>query len=200
MVSDKIVNDIQFYYRTLTVYPSKLATIEYSVNFNIQEGSVPCFYKPVTCGAPPNVTNGLTDLIGNKAYVVDTQVPYSCVNESFRIEGENVNTCMYSGQWSKPPRCVSKSNKVLKGQKTNPLEIVLPLLIIPFVVFIVLCLVLRCRKLTKEELLTRIRKYDAFVCYDYGDKDGIYAEENLRMELEENQDPPFKLCLHRKGF
>ena len=165
-----------------------------------RNGSIPCYYKPVTCGAPPNVTNAFTDLIGNKSYAVDTQIQYSCVNESYRIDGENISTCMYSGQWSKTPRCVLASQKADTGQNGDPLKIVLPLLIILFVVFFVLCLVLRCRKQKKEELLTRIRKYDAFVCYDYGDDDRIFAEETLRMKFEENHNPPLKLCLHRRDF
>ena len=50
-----------------------------------RNGSIPCFYKPVTCGAPPSATNAFTDLNGN-SYAVKTQVQNSCVNESFRIE------------------------------------------------------------------------------------------------------------------
>ena len=40
--------------------------------------------------------------------------------------------------------------------------------------------------------------YDAFVCYDLADDD--FAHRTLIDELEEKQDPPFKLCIHKRNF
>ena len=50
----------------------------------------------------------LQDLNDKNSYAVNTQAQYSCVNESYRIEGEDISTCMHSGQWSKPPQCVEE--------------------------------------------------------------------------------------------
>ena len=82
----------------------------------------------------------------------------------------------------------------------NPLKIVLPLLLVPLVVYIMMCFAIRYMKRKEEKYLTRIRQFDAFVCYDYTEKDQVFAEETPRIELEENQNPPFKLCLQRRDF
>ena len=167
-----------------------------------KDGPIPCFYKPVTCDSPPNITSDiiLNGQNENSSDAVHSEVQYSCVNESYRIEGENISTCMYSGQWSKPPRCVPMSYKSVEKQNGDPLKIVLPLLIIPLAIFIIVHLVRKCRGEKNEKSLTRIRQFDAFVCYDYRDNDRIFAEETLRIELEENRDPHFKLCIHRRDF
>ena len=57
-----------------------------------------------------------------------------------------------------------------------------------------------CRNTKTEEYLTRMKEYDAFVCYEYNQKDQDFAENTITLELEEKYDPPFKLCLHRRDF
>ena len=46
----------------------------------------------------------------------------------------------------------------------------------------------------------RNKIFDAFVSYCYEETDAQFAENTLRIELEENVDPPFKLCIHRRNF
>ena len=153
-------------------------------------GSIPCFYEPVICDAPPNVTNAVI-VEANRTYEAKTQIEYSCESDKFHMEGNSTVTCLYSGQWSKTPRCL---------QKTNALMIVLPLLSIPLALFVASHFIMKYRTKKKEDSLTRIRQFDAFVCYEYNDEDQRFAEETLRVELEERQSPPFKLCIHRRDF
>ena len=163
-------------------------------------GSIPCFYKPVICDAPLNITNAvIIDIINdsNVHYPLHSQIKYSCQTDQFQMEGNETITCQYSGQWSEPPKCSRRSNSQLRK---IPLDIVLPVLIIPFVVTTALCILVKCRQKRKLPSLTRIKTFDAFVCYAYEDHDVKFAEETLRTELEETQDPPFKLCLHRRDF
>ena len=107
-------------------------------------------------------------------------------------------TCLYSGKWYKMPRCLKKEYI----SNINPLTIVLPVLIIPFLLFVILHAIKRCVLETKkaQDYLTRSREYDAFVSYDYNEEDQEFAENYTRMELEENYCPSFKLCLHRRDF
>ena len=65
VVSDKIMNDTQFYYRTLSVYPSKLATIEYSVNFNICSE---CKVKLHIYTTDSDIQNDIASQCHNKKY------------------------------------------------------------------------------------------------------------------------------------
>ena len=161
-------------------------------------GPVPCYYKPVTCNQPPNVTNAriITDNITNEIYLAKSQVEYECLNETFQIEGSNLITCRHSGHWDKITKCERR------GESLNPLSIVLPGLLIPLSVFILTLILKRhvCIKKKTREYLTRVKKYDAFVCYEYNEQDQDFAEVTITMELEEKCDPPFKLCLHRRDF
>ena len=64
--------------------------------------TIPCIYRPVTCHAPPSVTNAivLNGLDLNETYVATSQAGYSCQNEQFQMNGNSTVTCLYSGQWS----------------------------------------------------------------------------------------------------
>ena len=44
----------------------------------------------------------------------------------------------------------------------------------------------------------RNKQYDSFVCYDIADAD--YAHETIIDAFEENCNPPFKLCVHKRDF
>ena len=166
--------------------------------------SIPCSYKPVICDQPPNVTNARiiknTEPYGT--YLAMSQVEYECVNETFQMEGNSTVTCLYIGEWYKIPKCLKRSNKSPKMSNLNPLSIVLPLLILPLFILILSHLIWRhvCLKKKAQEYFTRIKDYDAFVCYEYNEVDQDFAEKRIRMELEEKCHPPFKLCLHRRDF
>ena len=48
-VSDQIGTNTNFYFRRLNVFPSKLATIEFSVNFNTSDIAVKCVHGKQPC-------------------------------------------------------------------------------------------------------------------------------------------------------
>ena len=80
-------------------------------------GSIPCFYKPVTCDSPSDVTNGAAILNSTKkdVYQLHDIVQYACVNDTFEMRGSDSITCQYSGQWSQtPPKCFPVNNSGIK--------------------------------------------------------------------------------------
>ena len=168
------------------------STISSFVNCNYlpsKSGSLPCFYKTVSCGDPPNVTNAW---VTNGSYIATSTVEYYCQDETFHIQGNKTLECLYSGNWAKPPRCV-------KWEKTkSPLFVVLPLLLGSTFIYFVGHLIIRCRSRIQQIPLTRIKDYDAFVCYAYEGDDVQFAEETIRTQLEEERQ--FKLCIHRRDF
>ena len=100
-------------------------------------GSIPCFYKPVTCDSPPDVSNGTMILNSTQkdVYQVHDVVQCACVNETFEMKGNGSIRCLYSGGWShSPPVCVSVT------QLETPFHILLPILLVCFVIFLVLYL------------------------------------------------------------
>ena len=105
------------------------------------------------------------------------------------MTGNGNVTCLYSGQWTTPPKCLNQSENVLK--------IVLPVLAMSLVFYILLMVCVRCCR-TKHENLTRNKQYDAFVCYCYEGQDPDFAEEIIPQELEEEYG--LKLCIHRRDF
>ena len=155
-------------------------------------GTIPCFYKPVTCDSPPNVTNAVIQMNNTDRYPLHFQLQYSCADEK-QIVGNNTIKCLYSGQWSKPPRCVRKSKSV-----KNPLLILVPVLAIPLIL-LVLFLVYLSKKRVQLTPLFRKRMYDAYVCYDF-DSDDQFVTERILPALEQQQDHPFQLCIHSRDF
>ena len=157
-----------------------------------------CVYKPVTCEHPPGVDNAriINYIKYNGTYVAKSQIQYECVGETFQMEGNSIVTCLYSGKWNKIPKCLRKESTI------NLLIIVLPVLIILSLIFITTCILKRhvCVRKNIQKHFTRVKQYDAFVCYDYNDRDQDFAEITIRSELEGKCDPPFKLCLHRRDF
>ena len=162
-----------------------------------KNGSIPCFHRPVSCQDPPEVRNALVQnktVTDKKTYSLNFEVTYSCVNKTETDDNNNTVTCMYSGKWSKLPQCKPIVNSL------NSLYVVVPVLVAPLVFMIAMCCVLKCSKKRKSIPLFRDKTFDAFVCYCYEDIDVQFAENTLRIELEENIDPPFKLCIHRRNF
>ena len=163
---------------------------------------IPCFYKPVTCDPPPNVTNAriIDGTESNETYLAMSHVEYECLDETFEIEGNSTVTCLYSGKWYKIPVCLERKGKTEKGSTLNLLSIVIPLLIVSLCIFITAHIGRRyvCRR-KKLLLLKRNREYDAFVCYNF-DEDHQFVFNSILPELEEKLDPPLKMFIHDRDF
>ena len=167
--------------------------------FPPRDGNITCFYKPVMCGIPPNatdtvVTGGLND---SGIYYAGSELQYSCVDESLVISGNSTVTCLYSGFWSSLPVCLKPEQKYL-------LIILLPVLsfglcVVVFAIVVIICVIRRRRKAAKNRQLMRKREFDAYVCYDF-DGNHDFVMNSILPALEENQDPPLKLCIHSRDF
>ena len=160
--------------------------------------SVTCFYRPVTCDPPPNVTNAriINGSKPNKTYLAMSQVEYECLDETFQMEGNSTVTCLYSGEWNK-----NGTLKCLKGKTSsyvNPLSIVIPLLTMPVLIFIIMCIIMK-HTCQRKKLLKRNREYDSFLCYNF-DEDWNFVCNSILPELEENYDPPLELLIHDRDF
>ena len=188
-------------------------------------GDIPCHYKPVTCKSPPAVKHSTmlnTSMNYNNYSVLDT-VDYSC-NEGFQMVGNKNISCMYSGEWSTPPKCSVPS------KSTTPLVVVLPVLFFPLLILFS-TLILRNRfkfrtklqpdlkmyhqvdldtilmeiKGTDRPLLPLKRQFDlkrnnffdAFVLYHFESNDS-FVVDHLIPELEEQR--KFKLLIHSRNF
>ena len=98
-------------------------------------GTLPCFYKPVTCPAPPAVNKGF--LLGTTnattSYPLGSVKEYVC-QDGHEWTGNNRSTtsCLHSGQWSEIPECIHTDQNSI-----NPLLIVVPLFIVSIVMFLV---------------------------------------------------------------
>ena len=161
-----------------------------------RDGSIPCWYKPVVCGPPPNATDtviaiGLND---SGIYYGGTTIVYSCNDESLVISGNSTVTCLYNGFWSHSPVCVKVDQKYL-------LRILLPVLSLGTCVIVSATIAIICIKRKKKTVLslTRRRTFDAYVCYDF-DRDHDFVIDTIFPAFEENQNPPFKLCIHSRDF
>ena len=164
--------------------------------------SIPCYYKPVTCQSPPNVTNAriINDSGLNRTYLAMSQVEYECLDEIFQMEGNSTVTCLYSGEWYKIPRCLERKSDNKNKSNVNPLSVLIPLLMTLFYVFINTCVARRdVRRGKNSLLLKRNREYDAFVCYNF-DEDNHFVFESILPELEEKLEPPLKMFIHDRDF
>ena len=158
-------------------------------------GNISCFYKPVTCDSPPDVTNSTRMLNATQkaVYHLHDVVQYTCINETFEVRGNSSTTCLYSGEWSHPPpRCID-----YQRNSVHPLYIVLPVLAVSLIIYTSLYFYSWYFK-TKSENLARNNHYDAFVCYCYEAQDVDFAEKNVPFQLEEKRG--FQLCIHRRDF
>ena len=191
------------------------------------EGDIPCFSKNVTCKTPPTVKNAtmLNTSVTYEIYSVLDTVDYSC-SEGFQMVGNKKISCMYSGEWSTPPKCSLPSTST-----AHPLVVVLPVLLFPLLVLFVTVIV-RCRikskkkiqhnlntfhqveldtilmeeiKGTDRPLLPLKRKmdskrnsfFDAFVLFHF-DSNNSFVVDNLVPKLEEQR--KFKLFIHSRNF
>ena len=190
----------------------KSSDIYNSINCNYlppASGSTPCFYKPVYCAAPPTINNGFKVNVSNMntnngfkvnvsnmntTYPLDSIQEYVCQDEYRILENSSV-TCMYSGQWSTTPVCIYNLNK---NSFVGILLILIPILILTLVLLIFIHVKYTCSKKSILFQPERNKEYDAFICYDIADAD--HAHETIIEELEVKCDPPFKLCIHKRGF
>ena len=57
---------------------------------------------------------------------------------------------------------------------------------------------MKCRNNQSLTLYLRQKKYDSFVCYCYEGGDSDFAENTIKIHLEENRE--LKLCIHRRDL
>ena len=190
------------------------------------EEDIPCFYKPVTCKSPPTVNNSTmlnVSMSYNNYSVLDT-VDYSC-SEGFQMVGNKKISCMYSGEWSTPPKCS------LYLVSITPLIVILPVLLIPMLILLVTVIVrsrIKLKKQTQPDLknyhqveldtilmeeikgtdrpLLPLKRqldskrnsfFDAFVLFHF-DSNNSFILDQLVPELEEKR--KFRLCVHSRNF
>ena len=112
------------------------------------QGSIPYFYRPVTCGSPPSVPNGTMIHNGthkNSYYLHDMgQYPY--VNETFEMRANSFIRCLCSGEWSHCiPRCIRQLKNPL-----HPLLVILLVLITFLMIYTTLAFCVWCCKRNSE--------------------------------------------------
>ena len=166
------------------------------------------------CPAPPTVEHAHIEEHHHisEGYPWHTQLTYICDNKTFHMEGNSTITCLKNEHWSPAPACIEIVPDIIYQNKLKTLEIALPTVVIVLITVITGCfLILYKRKLKLKHnilpseftldstSLTRIKKYDAFVCYQF-DADDDFVKNTIIPELEQNHDPPFKLCIHDREF
>ena len=77
-------------------------------------------------------------------YSVLDEVYYFC-NEGFEINGNTKISCMYSGEWSTPPKCSHPS-----ASTAHPLVIVIPVLLFPLLILLATVIIKNQIKLKKQ--------------------------------------------------
>ena len=94
-------------------------------------GTLSCFYKPVSCDSPSDVSNvtRILNITQKDIYRLHDVVLYACVNDTFKIRGTDSITCMYSGEWSHPPPSCVPVKKV-KNSEMNFVYITLPVVLV----------------------------------------------------------------------
>ena len=186
-------------------------------------GSIPCFYKPVTCDSPPDVTNGaaLLNTTQKDVYQLHDVVQYARVNETLKMVGNESAVCLYSGQWSTPPTC--QAVKEVKNYVMNPIYVLVPILLVPLIILILVAGIKFRRKsfpdlndelkqpdnflievidnnlhlLPSRRRRERDGEFDIFVVYRF-DTEHNFVVNSLIPELEEVRG--FRLNIHFKDF
>ena len=186
-------------------------------------GSVPCFYKPVTCDSPPDVTNGaaILSITQKEVYTLHDVVQYACVNETLKIVGNESAVCLYSGKWSTLPTC--QALKEANNNVMNLIYVVVPILLVPLIILILVAGIKFRRKSSPDlndelkqpdnllievidnnlHLLPSRRRrerdgeFDIFVVYRF-DTEHNFVVNSLIPELEEARG--FRLNIHFKDF
>ena len=64
-------------------------------------------FSVVMCPKLANPPNGM---VSNPSIDYQAEATYTCVNDSFYLDGPAIRTCQADGQWSgREPSCISKS-------------------------------------------------------------------------------------------
>ena len=166
------------------------------------------------CPEPPIVEHAHIEEHQNvsEVYPWHTQVTYVCDNKTFHMEGNSTITCLKNQHWSPAPECVELVPDIINENKLKTLEIVLPTVFVAFLTFISICLAVLFKRKLKfkgnslpdaftldSTSLTRMKKYDVFICYRF-DADDDFVKNKIIPELEEKHDPPFKLFISENDF
>ncbi len=155
---------------------------------SVKDHPTRCFYKSVQCGAPPVVRNGLTisSLSKNNTYPLGHSIAYSCLNETFSMQGKATVSCKYNGDWSKPPVCRRITDFTLNWE----LGILIVIVFLCFVVLVALMCYAKCKRRREEG---RGRRYDGFVCYNF-EENGDFVFSVLLPGLEKDLDTILFIC------
>ncbi len=161
-----------------------------------------CFSMDVTCGTPEQIDNGRIIQRDKTIHMLSSTVSYEC-NDNYKLEGEPVVRCQYSGLWSQIPQCVlkeSNTEELITGFTVGGIAAIIIIAIILILRFrqeiIVLLFVkfgFRCRRV-KE---VGERKYDAFIAYNQ--KDIAFVKDEILRPLE-SMNPPYNICIHHRDF
>ena len=166
------------------------------------------------CPPPPLVEHAHIEehQNGTELYPWLTQITYVCDNKTFHMEGNSTITCLKNQHWSPVPECVEFVPSTDSQDKLKTLEIALPTVFVAFLTLTSICLVILYKRKLKIKVnpladtfgldntsLTRIRKYDAFVCYQF-DTDDDYVKNTIVPELEAKHDQVFKLFIAENDF
>ena len=161
-----------------------------------RNSSYSCFYKPVMCDSPPNITEiTMIDVLNKSSlYTGGMEVEYACAdgyNGYKDMSGSNKVTCLYNGELSRPPMCISvtEADKIL-------LKVLPPVFAVLLIISIISFTIITRRK--HKHKFTRRRHFDALVCC-YFDSDNEFVVDTVIPELEDD-DPGFKLCVHFRDF
>ncbi len=175
--------------------------------------NIPCWYKPVVCH-PPDLGDAeiLSRTMSKGIYTVGSQIEYRCQGNS----GSHKIMCGYSGNWTDLENCNTKetfptiNNVSPTTNNVSPtinnvfptIKIVLGITLPGvFLVILVVVFLKLCRLGRPLENLTRMKTFDAFVCYCLKNEEDLhFAETTIKNALEEVAVPPFKLCIHRRDF
>ena len=130
----------------------KRSRLDYMSSFNMSQlvncdylpalhDNISCFYKPVTCNSPPDVTyfTRICNSTRKEVYQLHDVVQYACVNNTLKMVGNKSVSCLYSGEWSTLPTC--EAVKEVKNSVMNPVHIVVPILVLLFILLVVVVFV-----------------------------------------------------------
>ena len=165
------------------------------------------------CPAPPVVEHAHIEehQNGTDLYPWHTKVTYICNNITFHMQGNSTVICLKNQHWSHVPECVEFVPST-GSQKLKTLEIVLPTVVVVFLTFTSICLVILYKRKLKIKVnpltdifgmentsLTRKKKYDVFVCYQF-DTDDVFVKNTIIPNLETKHDEVFKLFIAENDF
>ena len=161
-----------------------------------------CFSTNVTCGDPEQIDKGRVTLRSEPIHLFNSSMSYVC-DEGYKLKGEPLVLCEYSGKWSHVPQCVLKESttkELITGLTVGGIATIIIIAIILILKFrqeiMVLLFVkygIRCGQIKEEGE----RRYDAFIAYNQVD---IGFVKNRILQPLENMDPPYNICIHHRDF